>query len=333
MNGERSTADWYRAFGELEARGESEVYEDWALGVAGDARVVALIDSLPLQKRQPNLVFAAARLCGAPDEPGAAGSGYARFRSWLLEHWPQVAEEALRRRTQTNEPRRCAALLPALGLIPGPLALIELGASAGLCLQPDRYSYRYGRGGWLHPDAGPSAVALETDAEGPIPVPARLPEVAWRAGVDLDPLDVRDPDAVRWLTTLVWPGQAERRECILAAVGLAAQDPPPIARGEAIEELPELLANVPRGASTVIVTSAMLVYQPYAERMRLVAAIRASGARWVSLDGVGVLPEVDALLAEPVRGRFTLSLDGEPLAEVGPHGQSVHWFAVRQRPS
>ena len=50
------------------------------------------------------------------------------------------------RRTQTNEPRRCATLLPALAQLDGPLALLEVGASAGLCLYPDRYSYRYDGG-------------------------------------------------------------------------------------------------------------------------------------------------------------------------------------------
>jgi hypothetical protein len=43
--------------------------------------------------------------------------------------------------TQTNEPGRCAALLPMLARLPEPLALLEVGASAGLCLLPDFYTY------------------------------------------------------------------------------------------------------------------------------------------------------------------------------------------------
>jgi hypothetical protein len=49
----------------------------------------------------------------------------------------------MKRRTQTNEPARCATLLPLLALLPQPLALLEIGASAGLCLLPDLYSYKY----------------------------------------------------------------------------------------------------------------------------------------------------------------------------------------------
>lgn len=325
-----STADWYRSFGEVEARGQSALFEEWSFGVAGDPAVLAVIDELPLQKRQPNLVFAVSRLLGAPERP------YPEFRDWLLAHWPAVAREAGERRTQTNEPRRCAALLPALSAIAestaGPLALLELGASAGLCLYPDRYSYRYGDGEWLHPAAGPSAVAIETDARGAVPVPERLPEIAWRAGIDLQPLDVRDPEDVRWLETLVWPEQEARRQRIRAAVELVRQDPPVLVEGNAIVELEALAAARPTDARLVVVTSAMLVYLPYPERMRLVEAIRSLDAHWVSLDGVGVLSEVDARLAvlgDAVPGRFTLSVDGEPLANVGPHGQFVDWLAER----
>ena len=65
------------------------------------------------------------------------------------------------RSTKTNEPRRCAGLLPVLAGIAGPLALLEVGASAGLCLYPDRYSYSYDGLPPLHPADGPSPVLLE----------------------------------------------------------------------------------------------------------------------------------------------------------------------------
>ncbi len=334
---ERSTADWYRTFGEVEARGQSAIFEEWALGVADDAELVALIDTLPLQKRQPNLVFATARLLGVPD------GSYPAFRTWMLTEWQRLAAEIQHRMTQTNEPRRCTALLPALALAtagnaaPGaaaleegaPIALLELGASAGLCLYPDHYSYRYlgknGRGEWLHPSAGPSEVRLEAETIGPVPVPDRLPNIVWRGGIDLHPLDLRDEDDARWLHTLVWPEQHERRARVKAAAALVQSDPPHLVTGNAIDELAALAATVPRDATLVILTSVMLVYLPYLERMELVEAIRALDAQWISIDMVGVLPTVDAQLDDPRPGQFTLSLNGAPLAAVGPHGQFLNW--------
>ncbi|WP_394769883.1 DUF2332 domain-containing protein [Lacisediminihabitans sp.] len=319
----RDTASWYRTFGEVEARGQSAIYEEWALSVSEDAPVLALIDQLPLQKRQPNLVFACSRLLGAPEGP------YAGFRDWLVHHWPSVAAETAHRSTQTNEARRCASLLPALAMIPGPLALLEVGASAGLCLYPDRYSYRYDGGEPLHPSDGPSTVLLECATNGLVPVPTRLPEIAWRAGIDLAPLDVSDAGDTLWLQTLVWPEQHERRDRLRAAIAIARLDAPRLVRGDAIDALPALAAEAPAGATLVVVASAVLVYLPAPERMRFVETVRALGVDWVSLEGVGGLPAVQAAIPADggPPGRFVLALNERPLAWTGPHGQSLDWFA------
>ena len=129
----------YRWFASAEARGHSPCYEEWANGVASCPALLASLEQLPPIKRQPNLIFGVARWLGA-----AAPAPFSAFRDWLLDHWPEVQGEAQKRRTQTNEVGRCAVLLPVLAALPPPLALLELGASAGLCLYPDRYGYRYG---------------------------------------------------------------------------------------------------------------------------------------------------------------------------------------------
>lgn len=98
------TASWYRAFGQLEARGQSAVYEQWALGVAEDSALIALIDELPLQKRQPNLLFACARLLGAP-EGNIPPSGTGSCRAGRPLH-PRCSS-AVRRPTKRVVARRC----------------------------------------------------------------------------------------------------------------------------------------------------------------------------------------------------------------------------------
>ncbi|MEC5168935.1 DUF2332 domain-containing protein [Glaciihabitans sp. GrIS 2.15] len=317
------TSTWYRDFGELEARGQSAIYEQWALGVADDPALITLIEELPLQKRQPNLVFACARLLGAPERD------YPAFRRWLMPNWSAVVSEALARSTQTNEARRCASLLPALSLIPGPLALLEVGASAGLCLFPDRYSYSYDGGAPRDPPAGPSTVLLESTTTGGMPRPRSVPRIVWRAGLDLHPLDVRDADDMYWLETLVWPEQHERRARLRAAIRIAAENPPRIVRGDA-SVLASLAAQAPDDATLVVITSAVLVYLPFAARMRFVELVRSLDTRWISLEGVRGLPTVRAALPDDggSDGRFVLALDEVPLAFTGPHGQSLDWIAV-----
>ncbi len=322
MKSERATAEWYTTFAAVEARGQSAVYYEWAMGVAGDGDIRAMIERMPLQKRQPNLLFAVSRLLGAPVGP------YPPFREWLVAHFDEVAAGAAERMTQTNEPRRCASLLPALGLIPGPLALLEVGASAGLCLFPDRYSYSYDDGAPLHPSDGPSDVLLRSTTTGGVPIPPRLPEVVWRAGVDLHPLRVDDANDMLWLETLVWPEQHERRERLRAAIGIAKEEPPLLVAGDARLSLADLAATAPTGARLVVISSGVLVYLTAEERGLFAEAVRALDADWVSLEGRGALPRVETALPESGSGpgRFVLALDERPLAYTGPHGESLDWF-------
>jgi hypothetical protein len=316
------TANWYARFAEIEAPGQSAIFESWANGVASDPDVLALLAGLPRPKQQPNLFFACARLTGCPQ------GGYPEFRAWVFEHWDAVAAQMLVRATQTNEPRRCALLIPPLGMIDGPIALLEVGASAGLCLYPDRYSYSYD-GRRLDPIGGPSTVLLECETTGNPPIPDRMPEIAWRAGIDLNPLDLGNDDDVTWLETLVWPEQEARRERIRAAIQVVRADPPRIVRGDGIDDLPALVAQVPPDLTLVIVDSASIVYMMPEPRARFIDYVSSLPGRWISNEGRGIVQSAAAQLA-PSSARelteFVLALDGDPLAFTGAHGQRLDWL-------
>lgn len=309
----------YRDFATY-ASGDSPCLEEWALGVAEDAEVLAWLDTLPPIKRQPNLVFAAARWHGAP----APGS-YAGLRSVLLEQEAEVRATVMSRATQTNEVGRLATLVPVLALLDGPLALIEVGASAGLCLYPDRYDYAWPPVGGLQGSGGP---VLSATVTGPLPVPARHPEVAWRGGVDLNPLDVGDHDAMRWLENLVWPEQDERRERLRAAVEVARREPPSLRRGDLFDHLPALLDEAAPHGTPVVFHSAVIAYLEEPDRRRfheLMTGLVADGrCRWISNEGRRVLPDVTGD-AEVPSGRFVTALDGVPVAWSHGHGHALDW--------
>jgi hypothetical protein len=228
-----TTADQYADFAVREARGVSPVYERLSLAVSGDDALLALLDTLPPGKRQPNLLFGVVRLLGGPVEDPLA------FRDFTVASWSMVAEQLRARATQTNESGRCAVLLPVLSRLTQPLALLEVGASAGLCLYPDRYGYRYGDF-----TVGTGPPVLDCDATGMTP-PDRLPEVVWRAGLDLNPLDVTHPEDVAWLDALIWPEHEHRRARLRAAAAVAADDPPLLVRGDLVDDLPALAARAP----------------------------------------------------------------------------------------
>lgn len=311
------TAQRYRSMAHRQLRGVSPSYERLCLGVAEDAELIERLDTLPPPKRQPNLLLAAVRFRHGPID------SYPAFREYVLATWPELSATMLARRTQTNEPRRCATLLPAFATLRQPLALLEVGAAAGLCLYPDRYGYRYGRG----PVLGDSPLVFDCRVSGPAPLPSSLPAVAWRAGLDLNPLDVRDAEDVRWLESLIWPEQADRFEILRRAVDLAREDPVPLRRGDLTTDLAGVAAEAPADATLVVYHSAVLSYLDGADR----AAFRAELAKlaerrptaWISNEGPRVV--VDVPIPEgPVP--FVLARDAVALAYADPHGASLEWF-------
>lgn len=308
----------FERFAREEAPGRSAVYEAWARRVAEDPAVATALAEVGPTRRQPPLVFAVLRLLGAPMDDVDA------WASWVVAHAGEIAAECARRSVQTNEPLRCAALLPALALIDGPIALLEVGASAGLCLNPDRYSYRYRRGGEtvaLDPVAGVSPVVLACELEGAPEL--RMPEVVWRAGIDLNPLDVDRAEDRAWLMDLVWPGEEERRERIARAIDIAAGDPPLLVAGDGADALPALAAQAPAGATLVVTTPGVLAHVPAPHRAAVIDAARSAG-RWVTLDAPA-LHDGWTRRVESVRGGFALALDGDVVAEVDPLGAWVAW--------
>ncbi|MEU6432201.1 DUF2332 domain-containing protein [Microbispora sp. NPDC046973] len=320
-----TTAANYAEFAAREAHGVSPAYERLALAVSRDREMLALLGALPPAKRQPNLLFAVVRFLGGPVEDPAA------FRDHTLGNWPAVEAEMRTRATQTNEAGRCAVLLPVLAALPQPLALLEVGASAGLCLYPDRYAYRYG-----DHLVGSGEPVLDCAATG-VALPARVPDVVWRAGLDLNPLDVTDPADVAWLDALIWPEHERRRARLRVAAAVAAAEPPLLVRGDLADDLPELAAKAPAGATLVVFHTSVLYQVPAPRRAAFAEAVRGLPGHWIANETPDVLPHPGPPhpglsrpgLPEPPGGALynVLALDGTPLAWTLSHGQAMTWFA------
>lgn len=313
----------YAAFAREAA--DSPCFSEWAAGVAGDPEVLAWLGDLPPLKRQPNLVFAAARWHGV-----LAPGPYAGLRDALLGDDGTMRATILERSTQTNEVGRLATLTPAFVRVPGPIALLEVGASAGLCLFPDRYSYAWHTpGGTVGAGEGP---LLECTVTGPFPAPAAPPEVAWRGGIDLHPLDVTDADQMAWLTTLVWPEHHDRRERLRTAVEVARAEPPRLVTGDLLSALPELVAEASAYGTVVVFHSAVIAYLDPQDRARfheqMTALVEAGACRWVSNEGANVLPRIaaSAPAASATSHPFVLGVDGRAVARTHGHGRSMEWL-------
>lgn len=314
----------YRRFAADEARGRSPSYEAITTAIADDRATLDFLLSLPEDKRQPNLLLAALRhLFGTQAD-------WPAFRASLIANADAIRALMLARATQTNEPARCAVLLPVLARLPQPIALIEVGASAGLCLLPDFYGYDYGRRGLAPRPLSIEAPMFPCAASADTPLPEALPFIVWRAGLDLDPIDAADRTQAAWLETLVWPEQTERAARLRAALKVAALQNPRVDKGDLRGgDLARLCALAPKSATLVVFHTAALGYvADRAQRQHFATAVRALSPCWISNEAPRVFPEHAAEAGEPPSaGHFLMAVNGAPVAWTDPHGASIEWIA------
>jgi hypothetical protein len=333
------------------AASRAPLYSRLSAGVAEDERLAALLLRAPLEQRQPVLLFACVHdllLAGADGDLARfypnltpspdAGDPVPALRGFCARYDTELTELLASRSTQTNEIGRCALLLPAFGLLAaecGPLAHVDVGASAGLNLLLDRYRYRYEPGGTVGPPASPIELACGT--RGDIPVPATMPEVEARLGIDPKPVDVHDDTQARWLEACVWPDQTDRFERLRAALELARSEGLTVQRGDAVRDTGPLVESIAGAGHPVVTNTWVLNYLTGAERASYVAELDAVGARrdlsWVYLESPYLTPELPGPSGDPAIDRTVLVLvrwrsgrrTVDHLADTHPHGYWLHW--------
>ena len=160
---------------------------------------------------------------------------------------------------QTNEVRRAAALLPAFLEIADktekPMRLCEIGASAGLLLNWDRFRFNFGDFIWGEGD-------LEIASEWRGRAPDRWGEVSVhdRRGCDLYPVDIRDEHALLRARSYIWPEQPERRALFDNAIPIAVENSIAIDQCDAIAWLQRELTPLQEGFVSVLYHSVFAVY-------------------------------------------------------------------------
>ena len=226
------------------------------------------------------------------------------------------------RYVQTNDISRAVAWMWPAAIAeeedPGrPLAIHDVGASAGLNLVADRAGLSWGRGGGGELSTAP------------------LPPVAGRTGYDLRPVDVFDNEQADWLRACVWPGQRTRAEGLEAGIAAFREaagfpDAPRVETLDAAEvpgRLPVPGRDDPRA---IVYGTIMRDYLPEEVRERYRAGMRewlAAGdpgaAIWSELElttsGRSEGPPVDLT----VHVRTDGGIDDLVLAHCEPHPRSL----------
>jgi hypothetical protein len=380
----------FRIFGEQQCRGYSPVYEALSAAVAaGDELLDLVLDSAARDQRRPSLLFGAVSLLLAsrPDAELAAyypvhGGDRApdeglvpAFAGFCAEYRDELARVMADGATQTNEIRRCVALRLGLAHVqrqwPGPVALVEAGASAGLNLLFDRYRYQVG--GHAGPVAdGPAAdtpvtIACDLRGDDPGQVLGTVPGITARLGIDLRPVDLADPRARAWLAAFIWPEQTGDLATLRGAIGLtttgragsvgpgartaAAGHPElpavPVVRGDATADTARLIAGLPGDEPVAFFTASLLSYlgpgarQAFADQLG--EAARHRPVAWIFAESPGLLKAAGlrvTALDGPLSRRNTRYVIGASVRQDGNRGDVMlaladpylRWVAPARHP-
>lgn len=169
--------------------------------------------------------------------------------------------------------------MPAFGIVAQaarqPLALIDVGAGAGLNLLWDRFDYRYSDGSAF--GTGQSPVRVVCESRGTMPdLPRRFPDVTHRAGIDLKPIDLADDEQYRWLQALIWPDHADRMALLGDARRVWLENPVRVEAGDAADRLPDLIEATPTCAALCVFHCHVLNQFPASARATFAEVLRSA---------------------------------------------------------
>jgi hypothetical protein len=349
------------ALAESDLRDYSPVYDRLATALAGDPEALAAVAGVVSPGKAPVLLLAVTHDMALAEPAGRLARLYRgadrddpwpTFRSLLLERTAEVRAAMAARTVQTNEVGRSAALLPAVteavARVDGdrPVALVEIGPSAGLNLFFDRFSVTYlGADATPLVRAGPteSPVRLTCEVRSALPpLPTSPLDIVRREGIDPNPIDVTDPVACRWLSACIWPGVPDRADRLEAAITVARRDPPVLHRGDARTDLAPLLAAVPDATVPIVIATWALAYLDGQGRRDVCATVDALGrdrdVALVTAESPHVTPWVDDTEHERTTtdgdGTATLlglrqwrggEVETTALGWMHPHGRWLDW--------
>ncbi|OIB55880.1 DUF2332 domain-containing protein [Natrialba sp. SSL1] len=325
----------------------SPLYATITAAVADDSRLLAIAAEARAEQPEPELLLAAVHSLLLDDEdhplanlyrscdgdyPDPAVDPVPVFRDFCLENEDRLRSLIATRRCQTNAIGRSAMLAPAFEHVARTaeqrsLAQVEIGASAGLNLNWDRYQYDMGDAGRFGNSDSPVTISTMVRGDRRPPLAQELPSVAHRCGIDLNTLDVTDEADARWLRALIPPAQDRRHERLETALDIARENQPPLKEGDVLDELPRQLSDAPTDAELVVFSTHVL-YQLDDETIAALRALLSDHSserrvRWLSIDP-------NEGLGTPTYRLVTFS-DGEAtetqLAQFESYGEWVQWTA------
>ncbi|KSU62780.1 hypothetical protein AS034_11805 [[Bacillus] enclensis] len=251
----------FKTFAEMECRDSSPLYEYLSIKIADDDELLELCTYCRDGQPVPNLFLGGVHFLlmngsshhlrnyypSIVQDPLPVKKSFNHFKQFCLLNKHQLIPILQTKLVQTNEVRRCAYLYPAFcymhELTNKPLALMEIGTSAGLQLGWDQYRYQYDIDDGEYGNNS-SSILISSEVKGnhhPVLYP-EPPPVASRTGYDLH---INHKEDHPWLLSLIWPEHEERRSLFTAAAESIKELDIDFIEGDGIEHFPEKIKEIP----------------------------------------------------------------------------------------
>jgi hypothetical protein len=270
----------------------------------------------PLKEYYPSIV----------NNPKSYKESFEFFKDFCINYRSEIESTLKTRLVQTNEVRRCAYLYPAFCTIyekaKKPLALVEIGTSAGLQLLWDKYSYSYGQNVIYGNKDSKLNITAEIKGENTPILHSTPPPVSTRIGLDLNTIDLNDEEEKLWLKSLIWTEHRDRLFMFEKAASYIKESPVSLVDGDGISLLSKYVENIPEDNVICIFHTHVANQIPLEMKKHLLQTVETIGKKRDVFH-----------IYNNVQDRFLhldYYLDGiesqNTIAETDGHGKWFEWF-------
>lgn len=285
----------FNRFAVNECKDSSKLYEYFALEISRDDELLELCTNAREGQPIPNLLFGAVHFLllkgkehglkeyypSVVNNPKSFEVAFNSFKDFCFQFQDEIVALLKTKLVQTNEVRRCAYLYPIFSLIyektNKPLALIEIGTSAGLQLLWDKYSYSYGTDKVFGNKASALHITSDIVGENTPFMAATPPPVSNRMGLDLNIIDLNDKEEELWMKALIWPEHKERLQMFEQAAGCRKKNPVLLVEGNGIGLLSEYVNMMPSESTVCIFHTHVANQMPIEGKKLLLQTVKTIG--------------------------------------------------------
>ena len=290
----------FERFAENECKEISPLYYNLSKKISEDNELLYIASFCKQRQPIPNLFLASVHylLRNNPSEPLAgyypsitkafnSNLSFDAFKEFCIRNKKHIIALEQTKIVQTNALNRCAYLMPILSSLFDSKAvnLIDIGTSAGLTLNMDKYEYHYNNSHFI----GESPVKIRSEIKGgELPKFENIVQIKNKIGIDQNPIDLKVNENANWLKALVWADNTERLEKVEQAIQIAQQEHIQFKKAKTILEFEEIIQNQEKNTPLVIYHTHVLYQFTVEERKEF----------WGLIDTIGSNRDLTYLAAE-----------------------------------